>query len=276
VKFLNKILTIFVIGTVFSASGCGSAPSLPHAKTNVTATANTLAPTPSKQTIWIEYARYTASQAHENPTYWVLTNKPVNHVGELLGTIDDPSTESGWHSNKLSVRTKFFTIPGTSWTKAFAVQMKDGMYLEAVLAGSKKPNGSTQSTSTSITVADMQIGKVKIDESFAQLQKDYGIPNVKTTVHGNGNPQWIYTQHGLTVNGPNIWMIWVKKGFDGSTTRGIHIGSTTQEVEKVYPTYKWTLKNSDLYVDSSDHNYEIDFRFLHGEVNSIQLTKEDI
>ncbi|MCF8564985.1 hypothetical protein LLE49_09675 [Alicyclobacillus tolerans] len=137
-KSLYTLLAFSIIGTAFLVSGCGAMPSQHPARTSVATATNT--PISSHKNIWIEYTRNTAYQEHQGPTYWVLTNKQVNHIGQFLGAIDDPSTQSGWHSNGLSVGTKFFAIPGTPSTKAFAVQMKDGMYLEAVLVGSKKPS----------------------------------------------------------------------------------------------------------------------------------------
>jgi hypothetical protein len=152
-KSFHALLAVSVVGITVFVSGCGvTHTQQPLTTTNVTAATNTVPSTPSTQTVWIEYARYTAYQEHQGPTYWVLTNKRVYQVGQQEGAIDpSPLNGSGWHSNMLSVGTKFFVIPGTSPTKAFAVQMKNGVYLEAVSVGSKKP------TPPKITPSDVAI-----------------------------------------------------------------------------------------------------------------------
>lgn len=150
---LHALLAVSVVGIATFVSGCGvTHTQQPPTTTNITATSNTVPSTPSKQTIWIEYARYTAYQEHQVPTYWVLTKKRVYQVGQQEGAIDlSPLNGSGWHSNLLSVGTKFFVIPGTSPTKAFAVQLNNGVYLEAVSVGSKKPT-SPQTTPSDVAV----------------------------------------------------------------------------------------------------------------------------
>lgn len=140
-RILYTLLTVSMVGTILVVSGCGATQSQNSTRTNeVTTNTPEKTTTPSKQTVWIEYARYTAYQAHDAPTYWVVTDKHVNHVGQFLGAVDDSSTQSGWHSNSLSVGTKFYTIQGIPFAKEFAVQMQDGTYVEAVSVGSKKPS----------------------------------------------------------------------------------------------------------------------------------------
>ncbi|WP_258112173.1 hypothetical protein [Alicyclobacillus sp. SP_1] len=86
----------------------------------------------------------------------------------------------------LSVGTKFFVIPGTSPTKAFAIQMKNGVYLEAVSVGSKKPT-SPQTTPSDVAAhsyASVTQATVAIDAIRQQFGQFYPSgPNVNL---GNG------------------------------------------------------------------------------------------
>lgn len=99
--------------------------------------------TKTNQTIWIKYARYTAYQASVNPEYWLLTETKVASVGQFIGSIDDPKTESGWHSNDLAVGTDLYEIANVPFSKALAVHMKDGIYLIAVFIGGSPPAKKT-------------------------------------------------------------------------------------------------------------------------------------
>jgi hypothetical protein len=208
VKSLYKKLTISIVGTIFLVLGCGLTPSPHPTKTNVATSTKTI----TSKTIWIEYARYTASQVHQNPTYWVLTSKQVNNVGQYLGAIDSsPLNSSGWHSNVLSIGTKFFVIPGTPMTRAFAVQMKNGTYIEATLVGSKKPTKSSDIPNNSATVTATS---VKV-HSYTSVDQAVNAINTIQQEFGQFNP-----------SGPNVNL--------GSGITAEFSGGTGQS------SYKWT------------------------------------
>lgn len=56
-----------------------------------------------------------------------------------------------------------------------------------------------------------------------------------------------------------VWQIRVTHPFKGITPRGIHIGSTEEEVKKAYPDSGSDPSLSRLFQNSSDGNYQIVF-----------------
>lgn len=121
-----------------------------------------------------------------------------------------------------------------------------------------------------LTMNDMKIGKLFIGESMDNTQKDFGEPKVKTIVHGNGSPQWEYPDLGLTIWGFPVWNIRSYKNI-GNTPRGIHIGSTEQEVRKAYPTAKEVgpdnaTSNSNNFNDSTQSDFTL--QACSPEINS--------
>lgn len=161
------------------------------------------------------------------------------------------------------------------------------MILGAVwLTGCGTANASTNTTSTQhkttatatdrqLTKSDMKIGHLNIGQSLSNVQAAYGKPSTKTIVHGNSAPQWEYSKKGFVVGGNPVFTIMVSNQFPGSTPRGIHIGSTVQEVQKAYPKYKTVQGNTQGYVESMDKKYSIDFGVKDGKVTRIILTNEN-
>lgn len=137
------LLTVFILLVALTILGYGTVnSSLISPNTTTTSSAPVASKTTnikSNENTWIEFAWYSASQFSIKPEYWALTKTRVGKfkVGHILAEIDDPHTQSGWHSNNLSVGTKIFCIPGIDFRKAFAVQMEDGSYLKAIAAGLK-------------------------------------------------------------------------------------------------------------------------------------------
>ncbi|MFD1677417.1 hypothetical protein [Alicyclobacillus fodiniaquatilis] len=133
---------------------------------------------------------------------------------------------------------------------------------------------STKATDRQLTESDMKIGHLYIGQKLSDVQSVYGTPSTKTIVHGNGAPQWEYSKQGITVGGSSVFIIVVSDGFSGSTPRGIHIGSTEEAVKMAYPTYKTVLGGSQLFVESPDKKYDIDFFMKQGKVTQITLANE--
>ncbi|MFB5191702.1 hypothetical protein [Alicyclobacillus fastidiosus] len=175
--------------------------------------------------------------------------------------------------------------------------MRSNLVLSAVilgtvcLAGCGTANASTDTTSTQhttkstthttsptvdsqLTKTGMKIGHLYIGQELSNVQAVYGKPSAKTIVHGNGAPQWEYSKQGFTVGGSPVWTITVTNGFSGSTPRGIHIGSTEIEVKKAYPMYKMVQDNTQVFVESSDKEYSIDFVLKNGKVTQVTLANE--
>ncbi|PWI55177.1 hypothetical protein [Sulfoacidibacillus thermotolerans] len=161
------------------------------------------------------------------------------------------------------------------------------MILGAVwLTGCGTANASTNTTSSQhkttvtttnrqLTKSDMKIGKLYIGQQLSDVQAMYGKPSTKTIVHGNGAPQWEYSKKGFVVGGNPVFTIMVSGQFLGSTPRGIHIGSTEEAVKKSYPTYKMVQGGSQLFVESSNKEFSMDFGLKDGKVTRIILTNEN-
>lgn len=121
---------------------------------------------------------------------------------------------------------------------------------------------------------DMKIGDVQIGNTIESIQKFYGDPSEKTTAHGIGSPLWYYKDYGLEISFyDTIWRIIVTEESVGSTPRGIHINSTSNELMNAYPDIKEIKDNTDLSVFSSDMKYSIHFSIKNDIVTSIMLEK---
>lgn len=128
-----------------------------------------------------------------------------------------------------------------------------------------------------LTVEDMKIGDIQIGSSIEIVQRLYGDPSEKTTVHGIGDPLWYYKNQGLEVSfGGPIWRVRVTEESVGSTPRGIHVKSTKKDVISAYPNVK-EIKDQDrtsLLLISSDRKYSIYFGLENDIVTSILLDKD--
>lgn len=153
----------------------------------------------------------------------------------------------------------------------------------------KSPMGSHQKgTSQKVTTADnhqqpsaynpptqdaayVQIGNLKLGQNFAEVQKLYGKPTTKTTAHGEGGPEWIYSKLGLNLGGDPLWKITVSDPFKGALPSGIHIGSSEHEVQKAYPhaTVHHLSGETSVTEQSSDKQYNLYITLSNGKVSSI-------
>lgn len=125
-----------------------------------------------------------------------------------------------------------------------------------------------------LTKNDLKIGQLYIDQPLTNIQSIFGIPSVETIVHGNSSPQLEYHKQGFTVGGSPVFFIMVLGGFSGSTSRGIHIGSTEAEAQKAYPAARMVQNNTQLLVESTDQKYSITFLLTQGKVSQIVLRNE--
>ncbi|MBU5445583.1 M56 family metallopeptidase [Paenibacillus sp. MSJ-34] len=121
---------------------------------------------------------------------------------------------------------------------------------------------------------DLKIGDIQIGDTSDSLMERYGDPSKKTTVHGIGDPEWIFEKYGITVFLDPVWAIRVTNPFSGSTPRGIRIGSTEDEVKKAYPD---SFPDSDfnrLVQNSTDGVYQLVFVLKNRAVSAIFLQKD--
>ncbi|WP_259617691.1 outer membrane protein assembly factor BamE [Paenibacillus doosanensis] len=120
--------------------------------------------------------------------------------------------------------------------------------------------------------ADLTIGSIEIDGDMNDVVKNYGQPSEKTTAHGIGTPYWIFEKQGLAIDfGGPIWNITVFGSFEGSTPRGIHIGSSASEVLKAYPD----ITPGESYIQTStDGKYSIQFAMSNEKVAQIVITHD--
>lgn len=123
-----------------------------------------------------------------------------------------------------------------------------------------------------LSYADLKIGNIEIDGEINDVVKNYGQPTEKTTAHGVGTPYWIFEKQGLAIDfGGPIWNITVFGSFEGSTPRGIHIGSSASEVIKAYPD----IAPGESYIQTStDGKYTIQFAITNGKVSQIVITRD--
>jgi hypothetical protein len=126
-----------------------------------------------------------------------------------------------------------------------------------------------------LSYADLRIGDIKIGDTSESLIQRYGEPSSKTTVRGIGDPEWTFKKAGVTVFLEAVWSIRVTSPFKGSTPRGIHIGSTEEEVRVAYPDSELVSGAfNGLVQNSTDHVYQLSFTIVDGKVNAISLNKD--
>jgi hypothetical protein len=123
-----------------------------------------------------------------------------------------------------------------------------------------------------LSLSDLEVGGVRINGSIEEVVKQYGQPSEKTVAHGMGSPYWIFKNQGLTVDfGGPIWGIAIMVPFKGSTPRGIHIGSSTDEVMKAYPD----MTNGESYFQkSTDGQFTLQLAITDGKVTQIWITED--
>lgn len=125
-----------------------------------------------------------------------------------------------------------------------------------------------------LVFGDMKIGNLAIGQTLESIESKYGTPDVKTIAHGNGDKEWKYNNKGFVVDGSTVWKIRVFNNFTGSTPRGIHIGSTILDVKNAYPFLRTGIDDQ-LFGETTDKKYNIDFMFSDGIVSQIVLTKDN-
>lgn len=126
-----------------------------------------------------------------------------------------------------------------------------------------------------LSYADLRIGDIKIGDSSDSLIQRYGEPSSKSIVHGIGDPEWTFKKAGFTVFLDPVWGIRMTSPFKGSTPRGIHIGSTEEEVESAYPDSERVSDGFNGLVQySTDHVYQLSFVIKDGKVSVISLIKD--
>jgi hypothetical protein len=123
-----------------------------------------------------------------------------------------------------------------------------------------------------LSLSDLEVGGVRIGGSIEEVVKQYGQPSEKTVAHGIGSPYWIFKNQGLTVDfdGP-IWGIAIMAPFKGGTPRGIHIGSSTDEVMKAYPDM---IKGELYFQKSTDGQFTLQLAIIEGKVTQIWITQD--
>lgn len=138
-------------------------------------------------------------------------------------------------------------------------------------------SGSTTRVSSAthfnLTASDLQLARLKLGATLSTAQKLYGKPTMKTILHGNGAPVWVYKFRGLALYGPKIWGIILTAPNTNKTVRGIHVGSTESEVLTAYPKiHVYRHSNGDSLVQySSDRRYFIDIEIRQGRLRTILL-----
>jgi hypothetical protein len=124
----------------------------------------------------------------------------------------------------------------------------------------------------SISLADLEIGVIRIGGSIDDVINKYGQPSEKTIAHGLGSPYWIFKKQGFTIDfGGPIWRISILDSFEGSTPRGIHIGSNASEVIEAYPD---VTKGESYAQRSTDGQYTIQFDMKNGKVTQITISRD--
>jgi hypothetical protein len=88
-------------------------------------------------------------------------------------------------------------------------------------------------------------------------------------------PEWTFHSQGIVLGIDPVWLIRVSAPFKGSTPRGIHIGSTKEDVINAYPdafidrnSHDWLVQNS------TDGTLQIIFEFDNNVVTKITLTRD--
>ncbi|CAH0122383.1 hypothetical protein PAE9249_04933 [Paenibacillus sp. CECT 9249] len=118
---------------------------------------------------------------------------------------------------------------------------------------------------------DLKIGDIQIGDTSDSMIDRYGDPSKKTTVHGIGDPEWIFEKYGITVFLDPVWAIRVTSPFSGSTPRGIRIGSIGDEVRKAYPDSFLDSDFNRIVQNSTDGVYQLVFSLKNGAVSAIFL-----
>ena len=141
-----------------------------------------------------------------------------------------------------------------------------------------------------VTVPEgLQIGSLRLGAPLTDAITMYGDPQVKTTAHGTGGPEWIYTQgkpktintsgvvplysnFKIGVDGNPIWSISVNAEHSGSTPRGIHVGSTVAQLRRAY--HGMFSDKQGPYAIQYDHGmFSLSFGVSHGRVTQINIVK---
>lgn len=123
-----------------------------------------------------------------------------------------------------------------------------------------------------LSLADLDIGGIRIGGKMNDVISKYGQPSEKTISHGVGSPYWIFKKQGLAIDfGGPIWRISSHAPFKGSTPRGIHMGSAKDEVAKAYPDM--TIGNTCVQ-KSTDGQYSIQIGLTNGKVSSILISQD--
>ena len=126
-----------------------------------------------------------------------------------------------------------------------------------------------------LTASDLKIGHLFIEQKLNSVRAFYDKPTITSIVHGNGAPQWNYAKKGFSVGGSPVFTIIARLGFSGSTPRGIHIGSTTERVKQAYPMAHWVQHHTQLFAQTPNHKFSIDFQITRGTVTTIVLTNNN-
>jgi hypothetical protein len=124
-----------------------------------------------------------------------------------------------------------------------------------------------------LSYADMTIGDIQIGASSEEIKSRLGDPSQKDdTMTG---PEWTFHSQGIVLGIDPVWLIRVSAPFKGSTPRGIHIGSTKEDVINAYPdafidrnSHDWLVQNS------TDGTLQIIFEFDNNVVTKITLTRD--
>ncbi|WP_336785871.1 hypothetical protein [Paenibacillus sp. MMO-177] len=129
---------------------------------------------------------------------------------------------------------------------------------------------NTSSVKSKLSAADLSIEGIRIGGSIDDVVKAYGQPSEKTVSHGVGTAYWIFKEQGIAIDfGGPIWQITVTSPFEGSTSSGISIGDTTEEILEVYPD----IKKGDSYIlKSADGQYSIQFSIENEKVAQITMS----
>ncbi len=129
-----------------------------------------------------------------------------------------------------------------------------------------------------------KIGAVSLNSKYEDLLKLFGEPKLRTIVHGNGSPQWEYS-NGLTLYlgdfdttkySGNVWRIIVEAPFDGVTTEGLKLGDTKETFCRLYANFgvKTPLLANQVQIkDDKNVSLYIDFD-KEGKVSAISLGRD--
>lgn len=142
--------------------------------------------------------------------------------------------------------------------------------------GSAANNPQSEAPGNELTEQDMKLGQLAIGQTMDKVRELLGEPSEETIAHGIGDPEWIYKDKGLEIDGGGyVWGIHATSPFSGVTPRNIGIGSTVDEVKKAYPAIETSALDEGILIQkSTDNKYMLQFSIKDDKVAFIVLVQD--